>query len=390
MTLSSGRITSPGVKRFFAAAGTSVLVALMVVLGSSPAQAVGVTGSAVQCGDTLTTSVQLDADLDCAGTAFIIAASDVTVDLGGHTVVGTTSGISAQNQTGVTVTNGTVGGGISLTWVTSSTLSNLHVDSLSLKFSSVMVEDSVIQNGRSAFQGDVTLVRCSVSGLHAQAVDSRITISDSTLTDSGFVSNGTTFTLTGNTLTRFRVNGGENGSPVVTGNKFIQSALTFFIASHFDIENNQFTEGSGLAIQDTVYQPSIVKGNVFDGGTVGVDLDASKLNTITISHNVFVDNSAAGLLVHSPRNQVSRSLTISDNVFASNGKAPNGRVDSHGVPVDDGVHIDVPPASLVTVGDNFTLNNADHGIEAQPGSVVDGGGNISVGDPAGCLGVVCR
>ena len=373
-------------------AKVGMLVALMAVLGSP--QALADTGPAVQCGDAVTASVQLDADLNCAGTALTIAASNVTVDLGGHTVVGTTGGVSARNQTGVAITNGTVSGGIALTAATSSTLSNLHVDGLSLKaFSSAVVTDSVIQNGPSAFQGDISLVRCQVIGLHAQAVNSRITISDSTVTDSGFISNGSTYTLTGNTLTRFRVNGEENGSPVVTGNKFIQSSLIFFIANHLDIENNQFTgEGSGLTIEDTTYQPSTVKGNVFDGGAVGLTIDTSildKLSNISISHNVFTDNAAAGILLHSRINSITHSIAISDNVFASNGKASNGRVDSHGVPVDDGLHIDVPAASLVTVSDNVTLDNADHGIEAQPGTVIDGGGNISVGDPAGCLGVVC-
>ena len=374
------------------AAAAGILVALMAVIGSP--QALADTGPAVQCGDTVTASVQLDADLNCTGTALTIAASNVTVDLGGHTVVGTTRGISAQNQTGVTIANGTVSGGIALTGAMSSTLSNLHVDGLSLKaFSTAVVTDSVIENGSSAFQGDISLVRCQVIGLHALATDSRIAISDSTVTDSGFSSNGTTYTLTGNTLTRFRVNGSENGYPVVTGNKFIQSSLLFFIANHLDIENNRFTDGSGLTVQDTTYQPSTIKGNVFDGGTVGLSIDTSsldKLNNFGISHNVFTNNAAAGILLHSRMNSITHSITISDNVFASNGKASNGWVDSHGVPVDDGLHVDIPAASLVTVGGNVTLNNADHGIEAQPGSVIDGGGNISVGDPAGCLGVVCN
>jgi len=373
--------------------GAGLLVALMAVLGSPTALAD--TGSDVQCGDTLTASVQLDADLNCTGTALTIAASGVTVDLGGHTVTGTTSGISAHDQTGVTISNGTVGGGISLTRVSSSAFSTLHVDSLSLSsVDSAVVTDSVIQNGRISLQGVLSLVRSSVIGVSGIATASAVIMTDSTVTDSSFTSESTGFTLTGSTLTRSRISGTESGAQVATKNKFIQSRMSFFFANRLDIEDNQFTGAdSGLGLTDLTFKASVIKGNVFNGGGVGVSIDARDLrglNDIAISHNVFVDNSAAGILLQARGTGSTHAITISDNVFSSNGKASNGSVDLDGVPVDDGLHIDVPPASPVTVSDNFTLNNADHGIEAQPGTVIDGGGNISVGDPAGCLGVICK
>ncbi len=377
--------------RALSVAGVGILIA---VLGAPQALA-SAPRDAVQCGDTVTTSIQLDADLNCAGTALTIAASNITVDLGGHTVTGTAGGIAAQNQTGVTIANGTVAGGISLLGVKSTAFTNLHVDSLTLKLdTSVVATDSVIQNGKITLQGDLSLVRSSMIGEHTLAMSSGITMTDSTVTDSGFSTNGVGFTLTRNTLTRTTIGEDESGNQVAIDNKFVQSHLDVLLVNSLDIENNQFTgPGSGLAVDDSIFRASTVKGNVFSGSTVGIDIDTAnfgRIPNIAITHNVFVNNSAAGILLEAPKGDGAHDVAISDNVFASNGKGPSGFVDRHGVPVDDGVHVDVPAGNQITIGDNVTVDNADHGIEATPGTVIDGGGNISVGDPNGCVGVVCR
>jgi hypothetical protein len=251
----------------------------------------------------------------------------------------------------------------------------------------------VIEQGKISVQGAISLVRCSLTGVRGIAQYSAITMTGSTVTDSGFISEATNFTLHGNTLTRSHLSGDESGTQVVTDNKFVQSEMNFYIARSLDVENNRFTgDGSGLTVYDTIAKTSTVKGNVFDSAKVGLEIyttDFERINDVSISRNVFVNNAAAGILLEGGKFPNSRSVAISDNVFASNGKASNGSVDTHGAAIDDGLHVDVPSASLVTIGANFTLNNADHGIEARPGTVIDGGGNVSVGDPAGCLGVVC-
>ena len=63
--------------------------------------------------------------------------------------------------------------------------------------------------------------------------------------------------------------------------------------------------------------------------------------------------------------------------------------DINGSLVNDGLHITVPLGTDITVANNQTSNNADYGIEAQSGTVIDGGGNVSSNDPSGCLGVAC-
>jgi Right handed beta helix region len=70
----------------------------------------------LRCGQEITEDTTLEDDLVCtSGPGLIIAADNVTVDLGGHTISGTQGtsgapGILLRNVTGVTVQNGTVQG----------------------------------------------------------------------------------------------------------------------------------------------------------------------------------------------------------------------------------------------------------------------------------------
>jgi hypothetical protein len=57
--------------------------------------------------------------------------------------------------------------------------------------------------------------------------------------------------------------------------------------------------------------------------------------------------------------------------------------------VNDGLHTATSAGSQITISRNVTFLNANHGISSDPGTVVDGGGNESIADPAGCTGVVC-
>ncbi|MBW3548238.1 MAG: right-handed parallel beta-helix repeat-containing protein [Actinobacteria bacterium] len=92
--------------------GTSVLALLLSLTTlASPAAA-----THVECGDVITENTTLDSDLGpCAGDGLVIAADNVTLDLGGHTIVaangeGDNAGVRLDGVTGVTVQNGTVTG----------------------------------------------------------------------------------------------------------------------------------------------------------------------------------------------------------------------------------------------------------------------------------------
>ena len=91
---------------------TAMALASMVVLGE-PAGA-----NHVSCGAVVTQSITLDSNLtNCPGDGLRVQASNITIDLGGHTISGRTDtnttpnefvGIRLMNVTGVTVRNGTV------------------------------------------------------------------------------------------------------------------------------------------------------------------------------------------------------------------------------------------------------------------------------------------
>lgn len=99
-------------KMVVAASAGALAMASMVVLGE-PAGA-----NHVSCGAVVTQSITLDSNLtNCQGDGLRIQASNIVVDLAGHTISGRSStnttldefvGIRLMNVTGVTVRNGTV------------------------------------------------------------------------------------------------------------------------------------------------------------------------------------------------------------------------------------------------------------------------------------------
>lgn len=102
MTSSRRRLRAP--RRSLVAA----IVAALFAVTAAPAYA-----SHVGCGSLITTDTTLDSDVGpCVGDALIVAADDVTLDLGGHTVsgAGTGAGVRVARHTGVEVMNGTIEG----------------------------------------------------------------------------------------------------------------------------------------------------------------------------------------------------------------------------------------------------------------------------------------
>ena len=86
----------------------AAIVTSLLAVTAAPAYA-----SHVGCGSLITTDTTLDSDIGpCVGDGLIVAADDITLDLGGHTVsgTGTGAGVRVARHTGVEVTNGTIDG----------------------------------------------------------------------------------------------------------------------------------------------------------------------------------------------------------------------------------------------------------------------------------------
>jgi hypothetical protein len=81
-----------------------------IALGALPASASAGPGD-VACGAVVTNDVQLDTDLDCPGAGLIVGAPGIAIDLAGHTVRGSGTGVGIENpgeHDGVTIRGGTV------------------------------------------------------------------------------------------------------------------------------------------------------------------------------------------------------------------------------------------------------------------------------------------
>ena len=95
--------------RSIAAFLAATAAATLPTIGAASAQA-----APLQCGQTITQSTTLTVDLGpCPTYGLIIGADNITLDLGGRRIFGSTSsfdiaGVYALNRTGVTVRNGTV------------------------------------------------------------------------------------------------------------------------------------------------------------------------------------------------------------------------------------------------------------------------------------------
>ncbi|MET4639541.1 hypothetical protein ABIE24_002786 [Mycetocola sp. 2940] len=379
------------------ALASGILPALLVTvtLGASPAAAAPV----LTCGSTVTTDVTLTADLHCPSGDGLILGSNVTLDLGGHSLTGSGSGVGVQteflSEGGNTIRNGTIenwGTGILLQeqnpnhvpYIVSDVVLlgaplSHYVGNMPMQVTRVTAVDSPIsgQLGGDLAISQSTLTRSPVDVFYATAI-----ITDSTLIQSsvsstaqgqvnidssrldgkgtsavGYVSE-TVLTITNSTVKNYaQPITGFWGGVTLTDNKFTNMANGVLgdVSSNIgsdgtsEIVGNTFTR-SGVVLRGNV--PMIVEDNTFKHNDVGVEFTRSApfpgepVPTADGSRavgNVLMKNSGTGILTDLPG---------------------------------------------LAVGDNTAKNNGGYGIYA-PGAV-DLGGNVAFGNALGqCVGVVC-
>lgn len=351
--------------------------------------------AAVVCGQTITTSMTLDADLTCTGNGIFINANNVVLDLAGHTISGPVpvggSGprgvIALQNRNGITIRNGVIRGfdsGVDISpGVSTSTVTGLILDS----------GGTGIRVNTGAFSDRMTdnLIVNTVQFSGIQLGGNGHVVQNNTFNN--VASSGIFLSGNDNLMQNNRINGAggnaitigafpSNPGPFlrnrVIGNQASGSSRTFN-ATSMSVSN-----GSG-----TVFQSNTINGRRTTPGIFVLD----SANT-EVSDNILVNNSSTGVLVRGASTGTNVLRNISgQNTFSgiTIESGPTGTlVADNFVSGNDGNGIQVSGPGT-TLARNTAISNGNWGIFAAGGSI-DGGGNkaSSNGNPAQCTSnIVC-
>jgi parallel beta-helix repeat protein len=326
-----------------------VLVAATVGIGAGMLAPVAA-HAAVVCGQSITTSMTLTADLTCPGNGIFISASNVTLNLGGRTITGPAP-ISQSNRQGVSITTGRTG-----VKVINGTIRGF---------------DRGLNLSSGADDALVSGVTLDANGLGIGSADTtaRARISANSITNTVIFSamqlGGAGHTVEGNTMT----NG--NGTGVLTAGRDLL------------IRGNRITDMGRSAIAVGPF-PS-TPGPFFNNRIVGNVIKGSDrlFNSTTISLN-----NASGTLVHG-NTATGRRTTPGVFINTSTGTVVSQNLlDNHST----GVNVRASTGTRVT--GNRASSNVNSGINVEStttdtlisGNVVTANNNgITVGSPASTL-----
>jgi parallel beta-helix repeat protein len=356
---------------------------------------------AIGCGATLTKSIALSGDLlHCSGTALVIGADGITVDLAGHTISGTNAagseGIANDGHAGVRI----VGGG---------KITDFRLNGVGMR-----------KAPRSVVRG-LTIRRIGAGGVEGEPVSAGIAIVDSPRSqvlandvandvdayqsDGADVLNSPGSSVRGNTLSRNSWNGlallnsarsriagneldaNRNNGSEITGNSATGNTAVGIVlgsATHTRLVGNRAVgNDTGIFLFDL--HDSLIAKNSATGNRAGLELtggqagsDGNRLTGNTASRNdetgIGVTDDGGGIRVHAAAGN-----QLSGNV--ANGNRYSGIALSEDKPGDTAAN---------SLERNTTRGNKGHGIDANPGSI-DGGGNRASGNatPPQCENVAC-
>ena len=383
------------IHRALASGVVSAALLVSVALGGTAAAAAPV----VTCGSTVTTDVTLTADLYCPSGDGIILGSNVTLDLGGHSLVGGGSGVGVQtdflSQGGNTIRNGTIEN-----WETGILLREEPPDRAPYIVSDVVLLNSPV----SHYVGITTLHLTRVTAVDSMIVgqfSSDLAISQSTLTRSDVrVFFATTATITDSTILQSTVSAyqsqvlidtsrlnGKGTSALGSVSEGIISISNSVVKNYAEpisgswggarLTNNTFTDMPNGVLGDVSSNlgfdgPSHIVGNTFTRSGVALRGNVPMI----VENNTFTHNEIGV--------EFTRIEPFADMPpFTADGSRAVGNVLTKNA--GTGIQTDLPG---LPVGGNTATKNGGYGIDA-PGAV-DLGGNIAFGNTLGqCVGVVC-
>ncbi len=332
-------------------------LALLITGVAVAAPAAGAT-PAIGCGSVITASTTLNADVGpCPGNGLVVAASHITVNLGGHSIIGTFSpesplpptntsegeGINLSRVKGVTITNGSVyhfSVGVRLQESSGSTVSHLDVhDNIGLY--------------ANANNGDGIALYAS----HHNRIEHNV------VRHNGIWDGITMLSADGST--------GTNGSSynTVTHNKILDNNLPMLDSAGAP----SWKRDIGVAIEGPGSTHNLIEHNVINGsGTTGVQVFPDCIN----SYNI--ENGCDGT-VPNDHNVISNNVVDHNGFGAPVSTAPLG----DGILVLSMGPVVVRKPGYTTIKNNVTDNNQRNGIGIGGGNGEDlfnapgttGGGN---------------
>jgi parallel beta-helix repeat protein len=274
--------------KLFAVGATGALAAVLLAapLAAGPAS------TTVSCGQTLTASTTLTSDLvGCQGSGLLVGADNITVDLNGHTIDGTSARkpgtgaiVTKGSHTNVTISNGTVRG--------------FYFSGIALSGRGNVIRKMTVRNiGSGCRAGDIcagiSLANCR-----------RCTIADSVVSTAvgTFRANGIdVFGSAGTRVEQNRVRGtaGE-------GISMFQSPGSRIVGNEF--ESNR---GDGIQVNNSSDSTWVTGNSAHGNRSAGIAVGASR-NT-RVAGNEVSGNAEVGLLLFDLRESVARGNRAQGN-----------------------------------------------------------------------------
>ncbi len=363
---------------------TKVLIAVLALAAAAATPSVAPAARPQpHCGDVVTTSVKLTQDLDCsaasAAAALTIGADDVTIDLGGHRLVGRIGlvGVADGGFDGLVLRNGTLtrfSRAVVLQDAGGSRLKALVADGSDVALLLHGAHDATLASVQ-AHGGDY--------GLGIEAASDGVRVADSLLV--GQTSGAYVDASDGTTIVRTTVSGEDGLSVFDSDHSRIADShfIGFFDGMRVNGSDNVIARDTILAAQSGFFGRSLVltgdrnvvrDSSVSDGGFSG----NPGFDVVSGTGNVLRRNVLAGPVGwEEPKDGILVEAAALDTLLVEN--ASSGYA-------DDGIEVD---AASTTLRSNIANDNGDLGIEAVTG--VHGRGNQASGNgnPAQCTGVVC-
>ncbi|MGR6920547.1 right-handed parallel beta-helix repeat-containing protein [[Actinomadura] parvosata] len=360
------------------AAALSIALALPAMPGAAHASALDV----VSCGDVLTSSVTLTADLVCAGgDALTVGADGVTIDLDGHSITGDGTGtaVRVHGHTGLVLRDGRVSGFAE--GLDARSGSDVTVEGIRFKDALVRGRNSVVTVGG-------TLGNCRLAGADLRGGPGKLVVDRCRVTGEVWLYESNHSAIRHSLLSHGLLGIGQSDRGEYVTNVFDDFPV---LMGTPECRRNLFKgnvfKNAGTAFETSeAYTPAnanVIEQNVFRANDIGLLADYTFRNTI-VRGNVFTANRTVGMYLENRRTVIPSPDPVSGNVFVGNGHAPSGIVDDDGNPVQGGLHLitRLDPAARIALADNVGTGNAGRMIWAPPGMVIDGGGNQGPCEPA--------